>query len=97
MAPTILHPTSLALLVAVTAVGAVDAAIGRVWDHFAVFVLATGVALLLLLTVLGRRPSVPLRADLVAWLRDRAAATGEPLEALADRCVASARADLDRR
>ena len=97
MAPTVLHRTALAMLVVVTAVGAADAAIGRVWDHFAVFGLATAVAFLLLLTVLGRRPSVPLRADLVAWLRDRAAATGEPLESLADRCVAAARADLDRR
>jgi hypothetical protein len=97
MAPTALHRTALLMLLVVTVVGAVDAAIGGVWDHFVVFVLGSAVGAALLLTSVGRRPLVPLRADLVAWLRARASATGEPMEAIADRCIAEARADLDVR
>jgi hypothetical protein len=95
--PTTMHKVALATLLVITLVGAVDSAVGAVWDHFAVFVLAAAVQALLLLGVQGRRPSVPLRADLVRWLRTRAEATGEPLELIADRCIATARADLDRR
>ena len=39
--------------------------------------------------------AVPLRRDLVTWLRRRAATTGEPLEAVADRAVAAYRRRLD--
>jgi hypothetical protein len=50
-----------------------------------------GIALLWL----GRgRRGVALRPDLVAWLRRQAGASGEPVERLADRCVAAYRAGL---
>ena len=85
----------MALLLVIIVVGALDAAAGGVWDHFVVFVLAALVQALLLLTLEGRRPAVPLRSDLVGWLRERAATTGEPMELIADRCIADARADLE--
>jgi hypothetical protein len=97
MTPSTMHKVALATLLVITLVGAGDAAVGGVWDHVAVFVLAAGLQLLLLLELQGRRPAVPLRADLVAWLRHRASETGEPMELVADRCIATARADLDRR
>jgi hypothetical protein len=93
--PTNVHRGAMVLLLVIIAVGALDAASGRVWDHFVVFVLAGIVQGLLLLTLAGGRPAVPLRSDLVSWLRQRAARTGEPMELIADRCIASARADLE--
>jgi hypothetical protein len=47
----------------------------------------------LVLSLNGRR-AVQLRPDLAGWLRQQAAATGEPVERLADRCVAAYRAGL---
>jgi hypothetical protein len=96
VAPTTLHKTAISMLLLVTLVGATDAVLGGVWDHFAVFALSAAVELSLLVALQGRRPAVPLRADLVAWLRERATRTGEPMELVADRCIAAARADLDR-
>lgn len=78
----------------VAAVGALDAAIGGVWDLFTVFVLVALLQLVLLLRISGRRPAVPLRADLVRWLRDRAEAEGESAERIIDRAVSSYRAGL---
>lgn len=78
----------------VAAVGALDAAIGRVWDLFTVFVLVGLLQLVLLLRISGRRPTVPVRADLVRWLRDRAEAEGESAERIIDRAVSSYRAGL---
>jgi hypothetical protein len=56
-------------------------------------------ALLILLaaalaTALRDRRAVELRPDLAGWLRTQSAATGEPVERLADRCVAAYRAGL---
>ena len=60
-------------------------------------VLVTGLLLLqvaaLATALLGHR-GVRLRPDLTAWLARQAAATGEPVERLADRCVAAYRAGL---
>jgi hypothetical protein len=94
--PTDMNKLVLILAVVVSAVGAVDAAIGGSMDLVVVFALAALLQLTLLLRLQAHRPAVPLRADLVAWLRDRAAAEGEPMGALADRCLAACRADLDR-
>jgi hypothetical protein len=96
VAPTDLNKLILAMAVVVSMVGALDAAVGGQLDLVVVFVLATVLQLTLLLRLQSRRPAVPLRADLVGWLRDRAAAQGEPIGAVADRCVAACRADLDR-
>jgi hypothetical protein len=56
-------------------------------------------ALLILLaaalaTALRDRRAVELRPDLAGGLRTQSAATGEPVERLADRCVAAYRAGL---
>jgi hypothetical protein len=95
MAPTDLNRLILLLAAAVSLVGLLDAAIGGAYDLVAVFGLTAALQLALLLRLQLRRPAVPLRADLVAWLRQRSAEQGEPLEALADRCVATARRELD--
>jgi hypothetical protein len=94
--PTDLNKLILALAVVVSVVGAIDAWVGESLDLVVVFALGGALQLALLLRLQGRRPAVPIRSDLVAWLRDRAAAGGEPIGAVADRCVAACRADLDR-
>lgn len=89
---------TLYLLVAtlvVALIGTIDAAVGHEWDLFTVFLIVDGLILALLTRVHGRRPSVPLRRDLVNWLRQRAAITGDSTEALADRAVASFRQGTD--
>ena len=40
------------------------------------------------------RTSVPVRRDLVFWLRERAVAAGEPVEHVADRAIGAYRAGL---
>ncbi|MGY2003698.1 hypothetical protein [Blastococcus sp. SYSU DS1024] len=52
------------------------------------------VQLAALAACLRGRSAVALRPDLAAWLRRQTAATGEPLDRLADRCVAAYRAGL---
>jgi hypothetical protein len=94
--PTDVNKLILVVAALVCAVGAVDAAVGDDGDLVVVFILAGVLQLALLARLQTRRPAVPLRGDLVAWLRDRAAAEGEPIGAVADRCVAACRADLDR-
>lgn len=96
MPPTDVNKLILALAVVVSAVGALDAAVGGQLDLVVVFALTGALQLALLLRLQSRRPAVPLRADLVGWLRDRAAAQGEPMTVVADRCIAACRADLDR-
>ena len=95
MAPTDLNRLILLLATVVSLVGALDAVVGGQYDLVVVFGLGAALQLILLLRLQFGRPAVPLRRDLVAWLRQRSAEQGEPLEALADRCVASARAELE--
>ena len=59
-----------------------------------VFALTMALQVVILASVQWRRQSVALRRDLVEWLEDRAASSGEPVEAVADRCVAAYRASL---
>ena len=86
----------LALVVALVVAGAglVDAVRDQHTD--AVVVLAALVALqsIALLWLDRSRRGIALRPDLAAWLRQQAGATGEPVERLADRCVAAYRAGL---
>jgi len=92
--PTPTNRAVLVLTAAVALVGVIDAAVGRNWDLLAVFALIAVLQGVRLLRLGGRRRSVPLRADLVRWLRDRAAAEGESAELIADRAVSAYRADL---
>jgi hypothetical protein len=94
MLPTVTNRTVLVLTVAVAAIGVVDAAVGRNWDLLFVFALVGLLQLVLLLRLSGRRPAVPLRADLVHWLRDRSEAEGESPERILDRAVSAYRAGL---
>ncbi len=94
MVPTLTNRAVLSVTVVIAVVGAVDAGVGRNWDLAVVFLLIAVLQLLLLLRLAGRRPPVPLRADLVRWLRDRAAAEGEAAEIIADRAVGAYRDDL---
>lgn len=95
MLPTPSNRTVLWLTAAVALVGVLDASVGRNWDLVAVFALIAVLQVLLLLRLSSsRRRDVPLRADLVRWLRDRAAAEGESAELIADRAVSAYRADL---
>lgn len=96
MEPTDVNRVVLVLSAVVTSVGVIDAAAGGDVDLLVVLALSLLLQAVLLARLQGRRPAVPLRADLVAWLRTRAAEDGEPLGAVADRCVAACRADLDR-
>ena len=84
----------LTVTVAISVVGAVDAGIGGNWDLAVVFVLIAVLQLLLLLRLARRRPAVPLRADLVRWLLDRASSEGESAQVIADRAVGAYRDDL---
>ncbi|GAA4753854.1 hypothetical protein GCM10023328_41490 [Modestobacter marinus] len=84
----------LVLALALSAVGVVDAVRAQD-DDLAVLLAAVG---LLVAAALGtetrRRSAVLLRPDLARWLELRAATTGEPVDRLADRCVAACRAGL---
>jgi hypothetical protein len=94
MVPVLRTAVLLAVALVVTAVGLVD--VVRDGDSDLTAVLA-GLAILqaaALVTVLLGRRGVRLRPDLTAWLDRQAAATGEPVERLADRCVAAYRAGL---
>lgn len=84
----------LAVLVA-GAIGVLDAAIGRSWDLVVLFTVVVVVTGVLLARTSTRRPALPLRGDLVRWLRQRSQITGEPVERIADRAIASYRASLD--
>ncbi|MGY1726328.1 hypothetical protein ACI79J_05105 [Geodermatophilus sp. SYSU D01062] len=76
------------------AVAVVDALRGSDGD---LLLLLGAVALVQLAALAARargRSAVALRPDLAGWLHQQAAATGEPVERLADRCVAAYRAGL---
>lgn len=80
--------------VVVAVAGAVDAAVGSVWDQFAILAVVIALLLVAVATMTTKRPSVSVRADLVRWLRTRSAVEGEPLETLVDRAIASWREHL---
>jgi transposase len=89
MAPTTLNRLVLLMSSLVLAVGVIDGIASREWDFLTVFAAALALQLLLLARLSVRRPAVPIRRDLVAWLRDEAALRGEPMEAVADRAISS--------
>jgi hypothetical protein len=76
-----------------TAVGFVDAARTGDSDLGALLAVVVLVQVAALLDTRGRS-RINLRPDLATWLRQQSTATGEPVERLADRCVASYRAGL---
>jgi hypothetical protein len=78
-------------LVVVSGVGTVDAAIGREWDLLVVLVLALALSIALASRLETGRPAIPVRRDLVTWLRERSAVSGETIGALADRALSAYR------
>src|SRR5687768_9724655 len=87
-------PVLLVVCLVLVGVGLVDAL--RTGQGDLVLVLSVSLVLLVaaLASVVQLRRAVPLRPDLAGWLREQSAATGEPVERLADRCVAAYRAGL---
>lgn len=87
-----------AVLLALTLVPAVVALVDVVRDGDTDLAVVLVALVVLLGAALGSalrdRRAVELRPDLVDWLRLQSAATGEPVERLADRCVAAYRAEL---
>ena len=83
-------PRALLLAVLVVAgVGILDAAIGRTWDLVALLSVVAVLAAGGLVSTLGPRRPVLLRADRAAELTARARATGEAPDAVLDRAVAT--------
>jgi hypothetical protein len=75
--------------VVVAFIGAVDAGIGGEWDLFVLFVGILAIAVVLGSRLESRRPAIPVRRDLVAWLRDRSSLSGESLSTVTDRAIAT--------
>lgn len=92
--PTLTNRAVLAATMVVGVIGAVDAAAGRDWDLFAVFVMVVVLQATLLLRLTAHRVEIRLRSDLARWLRDRAADEGDSIDLIADRAVGAYRADL---
>jgi len=91
MAPSGLNRLLVVSLGVVGAVGTVDAAISREWDLLVVVAITFALSLTLLARLESSRPEIPIRRDLVVWLRDRAAVSGESIGSLTDRALAAYR------
>jgi hypothetical protein len=94
MTPTLRHKVLVVLAALAASVGVVDAGMSGQWDLVAVFALVLIPLVGLFVALEWGRQVVPLRRDLVVWLRERSALTGEPLSVVADRAVAAQRAAL---
>ena len=75
--------------VVVLTIGSIDAGLSSQWDLFVLFVIGFSLSVALLSQVESRRPAIPIRRDLVIWLRDRAAVSGESLTTVTDRAIAT--------
>ncbi|MGY1753361.1 hypothetical protein [Blastococcus sp. SYSU D01042] len=91
-----MHPLPLLQVVALigVAVALVDALRDSDGDLALLMAAVAAVQLAALAAGLRGRSAVALRRDLATWLRRQSTATGEPLDRLADRCVAAYRAGL---
>lgn len=89
MSPTGIARFLVVANVVVLSIGSIDAGISGEWDLFVIFAISLAVSLALLLSLESRRPSIPIRRDLVSWLRDRASLSGEPLTTVTDRAIAT--------
>jgi len=97
LTPNLSNTLLLAAASIAAIIGIVDAAVELEWDLLVLFSIILGIHLVIWLHLSWGRPAVPLRADLVSWLRDRAVAGGEPVERVADRAVGAYRAGLTGR
>jgi thioesterase domain-containing protein len=76
-------------------VGSIDALVGDHWDLLVLFCLVVVIGVVSLLRSFGRRRQVTLREDLFSTLEARGLGTGESLEQLLDRSVATYLEALD--
>jgi hypothetical protein len=89
MSPTTTTRWLVFSAIVVSLVGAIDSGIGSEWDLFVLFVAILAITTALGLRLESRRPAIPVRRDLVAWLRDRSFISGEPLSKVTDRAIAT--------
>jgi hypothetical protein len=89
MSPSGIVRTLIAASITVLNIGSIDAGISSEWDLFTLFIISLALNVALLSRVESRRPAIPIRRDLVAWLRDRASVSGESLTAVTDRAIAT--------
>ncbi|HEX6219509.1 MAG TPA: hypothetical protein VF115_00295 [Acidimicrobiia bacterium] len=89
MSPTGTTKLLVTANVVVLGIGVIDAGFSAEWDLFVILTLGLAISLALLVRLESRRPAVPIRRDLVAWLNDRASISGESLTAVADRAIAT--------
>ena len=94
MTPTIVNRGVLIMTMLVAVIGMIDATIGHAYDLVAVFAIIGVLQLGLLVRMQGRRPQIPIRADLVRWFTERAALEGDTPESQIDRALAAFRDDL---
>ena len=73
----------------VLTIGSIDAGFSGEWDLFVLFAIGLSLSVALLLRLESSRPAIPIRRDLVAWLRDRASVSGESLTTVTDRAIAT--------
>ena len=78
-----------AFLIVLGAVGSIDSMVGDHWDLLVLFALVLLVGIVVLVLSFGPRRQVSLRADLFSTLQARSLRTGEPLDQLLDRSVAT--------
>ncbi len=88
--PKVLIAASLTVVVVIL----IDTAIAEEWDVFVVALILGLLQLGLWAQLESHRPAVPIRADLVRWLKERARLTDEAPGHLADRAIAAYRAGL---
>lgn len=84
----------ITVAVVVAGAGMIDAALGSIWDQFAILAVVVLLLSSALLMTHSDRVDVMIRADLARWLRTRAAVEDESVEVLADRMLATARDHL---
>jgi hypothetical protein len=89
MSPTGIVKLLVGANLIVAIVGSVDAGISSEWDLFVLFVIGLVLSVALIMRLESSRPAIPVRRDLVSWLRDRASVSGESLTAVTDRAIAT--------
>jgi hypothetical protein len=79
----------IGLTALVTAVGLLDAVSGGSWDFVVILAMTAVLQLVLVANLRADRKCLTLRPDLAAWVRERAAATGESPDRIVDAAVAT--------
>ncbi len=88
MAATLFNKYLVVIAALVAFAGTVDAALSREGDLFVVFLVTLVLLVVMLFRLQFHRPGVSVRADLVRWMRARAAVTGQRVEDVVDRAIA---------